>query len=326
MFAAATAIRPDVLIVDEVLGAGDAYFVAKSKRRVEKLINSGCTMLLVSHSMQQVLELCDEAIWLDGGRLRMRGEAFLVVKAYEEYLHGPVMRAMAGGTTFSSDTINAAPVDLSDTGDLPSKALQSGMARAIELPPEILLQAPEFVPHAETPSFPTIHSNTQFDFVAPGGISRWESELGLKVSGFTLVTERGCTNQLIALRPAKLVISIQAERAGSYHCRYGIALDNHLGIGIARIFSPPDHFEIAQAGLRQVEMILNPVQIGPGDYTLGISILDNTPLENINSAHRYDLLSRSFSISIDIPDSLSILGAAFIHSAEWILPQALEAS
>jgi lipopolysaccharide transport system ATP-binding protein len=62
MFAAATAIRPDILIVDEVLGAGDAYFVAKSKiSALRKLVSSGCTMLLVSHSMQQVLELCDEA-------------------------------------------------------------------------------------------------------------------------------------------------------------------------------------------------------------------------------------------------------------------------
>lgn len=326
MFAAATAIRPDILIVDEVLGAGDAYFVAKSKRRVEKLINSGCTMLLVSHSMQQVLELCDEAIWLDAGRVRMRGEAFLVVKAYEEYIHGPIMRAMGETpTTLPNDTNSIAANTLLDSASSPI-VRQSAIARKIDLPPAILLQVPGFVPHAETPSFPVVPSDSQFDFVAPGGISRWDSEPGLKVSGFTITTERGRTNRLIVLRPAKIIITVQAERAGTYNCRYGIALDNHLGVGIARIFSPPDHFEIADGGQRQIEMILNPVQIGPGEYTLGISIMDNTPLENLNSAHRYDLLSRSFSISIEIPDSLSILGAALIHTAEWTFPQALGAS
>lgn len=76
MFATATAIRPDILIVDEVLGAGDAYFVAKSKVRVERLVSSGCTMLLVSHSMQQILELCDEVIWMDHGRIACAARPF----------------------------------------------------------------------------------------------------------------------------------------------------------------------------------------------------------------------------------------------------------
>ncbi len=314
MFAAATAIRPDILIIDEVLGAGDAYFVAKSKKRVERLITSGCTMLLVSHSMQQVLELCDEAIWLDEGCLRMRGEAFLVVKAYEEYLHGPIIRAMGDVTAARQNNTNGSSAA---TIDAPTVPFKSDIARSIELPKEILLHAPGFLPHAETPSFPVVRIGNQFDFVAPGGISRWESEPGLKVCGFTVVTERGRTNKLVALRPAKVIISVLAERGGSYHCRYGIAIDNHLGAGVARIFSPPDQFEITQGEQRQVEIILNPVQIGPGDYTIGISILDNTPLEQLNTACRYDLLSRSFSISIEMPDSLSILGGAFIPSAEW---------
>lgn len=314
MFAAATAIRPDILIIDEVLGAGDAYFVAKSKKRVERLITSGCTMLLVSHSMQQVLELCDEAIWLDKGCLRMRGEAFLVVKAYEEYLHGPIIREMGDATAARQNNTNVSSAVTTVTSN---ELFQSAIARSIELPKEILLHAPGFLPHAETPSFPVVRIGNQFDFVAPGGISRWESETGLKVCGFTVVTERGRTNKLVALRPAKVIISILAERGGSYHCRYGIAINNHLGTVVAKIFSPPDQFEITQGEQRQVEIILNPVQMGPGDYTISISILDNTPLEQVNTACRYDLLSRSFSISIEIPDSLSLLGAAFIHSAEW---------
>src|ERR1700721_49278 len=71
MFATATAIRPDILVIDGVLAAGDAYFLAKSKQRVDKIIANGCTLLLVSHSMQQVLELCDEAISLTGALINL---------------------------------------------------------------------------------------------------------------------------------------------------------------------------------------------------------------------------------------------------------------
>lgn len=85
-FACATAIAPDILIVDEVLGAGDAYFSGKSAYRMEKLAQSGCTLLLVSHSMQQVLQFCEKAIWIEGGEIVFSGDTITVVKAYEEYV------------------------------------------------------------------------------------------------------------------------------------------------------------------------------------------------------------------------------------------------
>lgn len=308
MFAAATAIKPDILIVDEMLGAGDAYFVAKSRMRVEKLVDSGCTMLLVSHSMQQVMELCDEAIWLDQGQIRMHGESFLVVKAYEEYLHGPIKSE----TNKNSSNILE---DVSTPQD--TEMLSSSVSREISLPQEILFQSPNFLPHAETPKFPIVPLVDTFNFVAPGGISRWKSEPGLKICGFTVVTERGITNKLIALRPAKFVITLMAEHEGIFDCRYGIAIENHLGQGITRLFSPPDRFQMAKDGNRRVEVLLNPNQLGPGEYTLGISILSNTPIEHLNNAARYDLLSRSFTISVDIPESISVVGSGFIHSSEW---------
>jgi len=64
-------------------------------------------------------------------------------------------------------------------------------------------------------------------------------------------------------------------------------------------------------------MVLNPVQLGPGEYTLGISVLEATELELINSATRYDLLARSFSIKVELEETMSPISANFIHSAEW---------
>ena len=85
-FAAATAIRPDILIVDEVLGAGDAYFSAKSAHRMKKLATSGCTLLLVSHSTAEVLRFCDRVIWMHQGSILMEGPALDVVRIYEAYI------------------------------------------------------------------------------------------------------------------------------------------------------------------------------------------------------------------------------------------------
>lgn len=85
-FAAATAIRPNILIVDEVLGAGDAYFAAKSAHRMKKLATSGCTLLLVSHATSEILRFCQRVIWIHQGAILMDGPALDVVRVYEAYI------------------------------------------------------------------------------------------------------------------------------------------------------------------------------------------------------------------------------------------------
>ena len=85
-FACATAVKPDILVIDEVLAVGDAYFLAKCIDRINKLVNSGCTLLLVSHSMQHILEFCDRAIWLEQGRITSDGNADIVVDTYNSFM------------------------------------------------------------------------------------------------------------------------------------------------------------------------------------------------------------------------------------------------
>lgn len=308
MFAAATAIRPDILIVDEVLGAGDAYFVAKSKQRVEKLVNSGCTMLLVSHSMQQVLELCDEVIWLDQGRIRMRGEAFLVVKAYEEYLHGPIKAMASAPLEVGAEVLSAL--------ETPTCPLGERHFAKVPVARRYSLQEPTFQPHIERPNLPDAQPQG-FQFEATGGISRWQSELGVKVTGFAVVTERGLSNNLVSMRPAMFVIDLVAEQSGPINCCYGVALHDHLGRCVTRIFSSGDQFTAQTGQPRRVELLLNPCQLGPGEYTVGISVTDHIGIERINEARRYDLLSRSFIVQVSLPDSLAAANGLFFHSAEW---------
>jgi lipopolysaccharide transport system ATP-binding protein len=82
-FSAATAVEPDILIIDEVLGAGDAYFAGKCVERMKKLTtDSGATVLFVSHDLHSVQRLCDRVIWIDRGQIRQEGNPLETIKAY----------------------------------------------------------------------------------------------------------------------------------------------------------------------------------------------------------------------------------------------------
>lgn len=81
-FSIATAVNPDILIIDEVLGVGDVNFRKKSGDKMKSLMDGGTTVLLVSHSIPQIRELCDKAIWIDNGKLREIGEVNNVCDHY----------------------------------------------------------------------------------------------------------------------------------------------------------------------------------------------------------------------------------------------------
>jgi ABC-type polysaccharide/polyol phosphate transport system ATPase subunit len=86
-FAVATAIRPDILIVDEVLAVGDEQFQEKCTARMSSFRQSGTTIILVTHDSELVTEICDRAAWLDRGQLRAIGDPRTVVDRYHEGRH-----------------------------------------------------------------------------------------------------------------------------------------------------------------------------------------------------------------------------------------------
>lgn len=109
-FAVATTIRPEILIVDEILGTGDAYFFAKSTERMRELVEGGASVLLVSHALDQIVRFCDQAVWIDRGHVVMRGPSLEVVKRYEKFTRDLERRrvqannARSGRDGFSRDT------------------------------------------------------------------------------------------------------------------------------------------------------------------------------------------------------------------------------
>jgi ABC-type polysaccharide/polyol phosphate transport system ATPase subunit len=85
-FAVAVTMHPDILIIDEALSVGDARFRRKSFERMRELCGEDRTILLVSHALGSIEELCDEAIWLHKGRMRLWDEPAAVIDAYTKFL------------------------------------------------------------------------------------------------------------------------------------------------------------------------------------------------------------------------------------------------
>jgi len=86
-FSIATVVNPQVLIVDEILAVGDEEFQTKSKKRMNELMSGGTTVLVVSHSVEQIKEMCDRVIWLDKGQVREIGDADKVCDQYCQELN-----------------------------------------------------------------------------------------------------------------------------------------------------------------------------------------------------------------------------------------------
>lgn len=85
-FAVAINVDADILLIDEILAVGDAAFQEKCFNRLKEIKAQGTTIVIVSHSLDQIEEICERSIWIDGGRIRVEGEPKKVHAEYLEYM------------------------------------------------------------------------------------------------------------------------------------------------------------------------------------------------------------------------------------------------
>ena len=407
-FGAATAVKPDILIVDEMLGAGDAYFIAKSSRRVAKLIGNGCTMVLVSHSMAQVLEMCDEVMWLHDGRVKMYGQALKVVKAYEEFLNEPIQQldnqeftvatldreqdpttsspnveegqaeqrsenpveadealspdnlvsvdlpGQGSGSTMegteiwesgsqrvSSETKSASlttvrevisgadlesdSLDL-DTGEIEAIAEEGDTERLLnsgllEASTEGSLQIPGWInsePEIPCGGLRAIldklpNDSFGFDFVAEGGISRWGEPDRLEIVGFTICSDQGKMNKVMALKACAMCVRIKALKDYEGSGRLIFHLYEYNGKSILNPKSGSIPITLEKDRTATIATVFDPLQLGPGTYLISAAIFEFANLNRQHIAPRLDLLSRSFSLEVEQNNVLTSGGANFIQ-------------
>ena len=110
-FAVAVQTDPDVLVVDEVLAVGDEEFSHRCMRRIEEMLADGKTLLFVSHSLDLVEHLCDRALWLDSGRVRIEGEPRRVIDAYRQAVaEAEGLKHRAENVAEAAATVTSTPV------------------------------------------------------------------------------------------------------------------------------------------------------------------------------------------------------------------------
>ena len=282
MFATSTAIQPEILIVDEILSAGDAYFSAKSSHRMEKLAKSGCTLLLVSHSMPQVLQFCERAIWLESGRVVMDGSALEVVKAYEEF-----------------------------SNRLEAEASRAGAHSSVLANTELRMKLLSEVFKAGTASEPIAHA-------AQGGVSRWSGESGLRIEQIRVLGPAGDVTGFIRNGTnVGIEIDFAAERTGRFPCTLVVVLFTADGRVLSRHWSEPFVVDASEGERRSATLHFEPVLLGNGTYFFSAALYKELKLDDLASSTAYDLLSRSFEFKVraEHRDDPSL----FHHPARWSL-------
>lgn len=300
MFSVATAVSPDILVVDEVLGAGDAYFIAKSRRRMDRLIESGCTLILVSHSMQQVLELCDKAIWIDAGAVRMTGSSHEVTTAYEKHLSGLV------GSENSPQHL--------DDGKLNIPVI--GKHSTIDTP--FFTELQDEFERVTAPYKPINLNNHTFSSSAKTGISRWENGSGKLLFVANSITDgEGNHGSLISLMPAQFTFKYQAMIKFKGQVRYSLAVYDHLGRLVLNLLSREDSVDLEVGAVREFACTTAALRLGAGTYLISVSIHGFGLLENFNSSPLHDLLNRSFEFEVRHPASNGPMTPLFYHPVDW---------
>jgi len=92
-FSIATAIEPEILLVDEVLSVGDMAFHEKASKRMREMMAKAQLIVVVSHDLESIVKLCHRAVWMDHGRMRMIGTPREVADAYIRSVGLPVAKA-----------------------------------------------------------------------------------------------------------------------------------------------------------------------------------------------------------------------------------------
>ncbi len=296
-FACATAVKPDILVVDEILGAGDAYFSMKSSERMEKLTGSGCTLLLVSHSMGQVLQFCERVLWFRDGRVEMDGPALQVVKAYEQWMHE---KSLGAGLK----AVRVAPERGAVSGDEVLSVDEGGASESEESSDR------QSLADQETDELPPPASS--FDESA-----RWRTEdTPLEIFSVALLDRE--LKPVTTIEPDGTLIiqvSIKALREGQFPCAFAINIYAANGHSAVWAGSEVSEIDARKNDVFDIRLVLDPLMLNSGVYSISTAVFDQINRVNKSAAYRYDLVSRSFEFTV--LDAHDGNGAMFRHPCNW---------
>jgi ABC-2 type transport system ATP-binding protein len=152
-FSIATHVEPEVLLIDEILAVGDQAFQRKSTEKIEQFRREGRTILVVSHSLGLVQQLCDTVVWLDKGSVKMVGAANEVISAYTGNTYGNFAQEDSGSRTrWGTGDAQVTRLLTTDRSELPIDTVPSGgeVRVVIELNSHVRLESPVLHVRLET--------------------------------------------------------------------------------------------------------------------------------------------------------------------------------
>lgn len=299
-FSIATAVDPEILIIDEALAAGDAMFAQKSMRRIRQLCSGGRTVLVVSHGTGILAQLCRDVLWIENGRIKLHGPALRVIQAYDLAAHQGADSESWIETVDDAVLGGAPPVAHQEDPEAATATDSDPAARVGSIP----MPGPgEDAPPSEAAEPPVIAaalSSTVFTPPSPGHEGAPTVETGkyvfrrgpVFIDAVTMLDHSGQpATRLTTVRPFTLRIA--------YHCK-GPPPEETLGIALAinRLgdlepvlqwytqFIRPDEtretygmapFRRRPARRGVIELSFPYTPMGKGDYILSIGLLPNAP-------------------------------------------------
>ncbi|MBH1970628.1 ABC transporter ATP-binding protein [Moraxellaceae bacterium AER2_44_116] len=126
-FACAVYVQPDILIVDEALSVGDAYFQNKCLHKIRSMLDDGVTFIYVTHAADAIRSLCDQGLWMENGQIRMQGTSAAVGAAYQQQIFKRLVKA---GFSEKINVTELSTTDSANTLQLPEKTSLIDIARA----------------------------------------------------------------------------------------------------------------------------------------------------------------------------------------------------
>lgn len=325
-FACATAIKPEILIVDEILGAGDAYFSVKSSKRMERLTKSGCTLLLVSHSMAQILQFCHRCIWIDGGKVVRDGPAKDVVVEYEGFMYElskglePKLKkpVPASGNAASATS----PTEMTDRP--PAAALEhpepkEESAETQELSKDI----PDWYLSTLTQQMSDAETGDNDDQAESNTGERWVNDSRIRIFKARVLGPSGKPQFTFkSLESMRIEITVEASEDGTFDCWFVALLYSSDGKPVVRHVSKKAVCPLKSGQRTVATIVYDELLLGTGEYHASVAVYrDWNPADRI-TPNWYEILNRSLEFRVSSgPEHDPSL---FHHPSSWILPAATE--